>query len=159
MSVSFSNQLTPTNAPFNSRILQDASLTVTHALADAAAWANTSHIDLGVAVPFPTTETINVYVSTGATAAGNTGNNGTLILQHTAANLVSADGTPNAVAWANITGVGPLNLILTDSATAAQNWTLKLPPGCLQFIRAQHRPKASGTDTLSGANFTLQLLF
>lgn len=160
MSVSFSNQLTPTNQPYNLRILEDATLSKTAAMPVATAFSNTSHIDLAVATPYPTTETINVLVDIGAVAAGvNTGNNATVVLQHTSANAVAGDGTPNAVAWTNIPTLGTSTVVAAANAVAAQNFTYKLPPGCLQFIRAQIRPIASSTDTWNTGNITLKLLF
>jgi len=156
MSVSFSNQLTPTNYPVNTRILKDATLSETVAMPVAAARANTGDIDLTVATPFPTTETINVYVDIGAAATANDGNDGAVILQHTSAN---SDATANGAAWANIPTIGPSTVTIAANAVAAQNWTYKLPPGCYQFIRATYVPIASCTDTLSDANLTCTLLF
>lgn len=159
MSVSFSNLLTPTNWPVNTRILQDANTTVTVAMCSGAARANTSHIDLGAATPYPTTETINIYVYTGSSAKSNTGNNVAVVLQHTSANAVAGDGTPNAVAWANIPNLGAVTFIGNNTATAAQAWTFKLPPITQQFIRATMVPPAGATDAMTDANITLKLLF
>ena len=159
MSVSFANQLTPTNWPVNTRILEDATKAVTVAMPVAAAWVNPAHIDLTVATPYPTTETINVYLSAGVSAAGNTGNNCAVAIQHTSVNAVAGDGTPNAVAWTDVPNLGALSWIGNLTASAAQAWTIKLPPACNQFIRCQMRPVAAASDTLSDANIAMKLLF
>ena len=141
-------------APFNSRILQDANYIVTLALPSSATTANTNNINLLVATPYPTTETINVLVATTASANGNSVN-GTIVLQHT---NVNTDGTENSAAWANIPTLGTTAIVEGASSTAAVAATYKLPPGCKQFIRAQVTLPANTVD-LSDATLTCQLLF
>lgn len=158
MSVSFANLLTPTNQPFNKRILEDASKTVTVAMCNGAARANTSHIDLNVATPYPTTETINVYVYTGSSAKSNTGNNVAVVLQDATANAES-DTTPNGATWTNVTNLGAQTFVGNATATVAQYWTFKLPPSCRRFIRATMVPPAGATDAMTDANITMKLLF
>ena len=153
MSVNFSGQV-PTNYPFNSRILADANFIRTLALPASATTANTSNLDLQVATPYPTTETINVSVSTTASVNGNSVN-GTIILQHASAN---SDGTANTATWANIPTLGAVAIVEGASSTAATSYTYKLPPGCLQFIRAQVTLPAN-TASLADGTLTLSLLF
>lgn len=156
MSVSFKNLLTPTNLPVNTRALKDANMTVTVAMCNGAARSNTSHLDLSADPPYPTTETINVYVSTGSSAKSNTGNNVAVVLQHTSAN---SDGTPNGAAWVNIPNLGPVVFYGNDTATALQYWTFKLPPVTKRFIRTTMVPPAGATDAMTDANITMTLLF
>lgn len=154
MSVSFTG-LTPDNYPVNSRILQDINKSNTVALPATATTTNTGAIDLQNATPFPTTETIDVYMSSTASANGNSVN-GTVSIQQTSAN---SDGTANAAAWANIPGrAGCMTIVEGASSTAAVTYRDKLPPGCLRFIRARIT-LATNTADLSDANFTIQLLF
>lgn len=147
MSVSFSNQLTPTNYPANTRILADASLIRTKAMPAAAGTANTPGLDLGVATPFPTTETININVTAGASATGNSVN-GTIVLQD------SADNS----AFTNIATLGTTTVVDSGSATTAVDVTYKLPVGCKRYIRAQCIFPANTSDH-SDANVTLTPLF
>ena len=140
--------------PFNDRILQDANFIQTLALPATATTANTNNINLQVALPFPTTEHINVLVSTTASVNGNSVN-GTVVLQHTS---VNSDGTANSAAWVNIPTLGTTAIVEGASTTAAVTATYKLPPGCLQFIRAQVTLPAN-TGNLADANLTLALLF
>lgn len=156
MSVSFSG-IVPDNNPVNSRILADAAMKVTKALpaASGAQTTTSNALDLKVAVPYPTTETINVSLTTEASADGNsvTGN---IVLQDTTAN---SDGTANGAAWANITNLGYVHTITQASgSTAATAALLKLPPSVRQFIRMRIQVPAN-TGNLSDADATLQLLF
>ena len=153
MSVNFAGQV-PTNYPFNSRILVDANYIVTLALPATATTANSNNINLLNATPYPTTETINVGVNTSASASGNSVN-GTIVLQHTSAN---SDGTANSAAWVNIPTLGTSSIVEGASVTVATVNTYKLPPGCLQFIRAQVTLPAN-TGNLADATLTLELLF
>lgn len=147
MSVSFSNQLTPTNQPFNSRILQDATMKATGTLPASGTTSNTGVIDLQVATPYPVTEVINVQVSYGASANGNASNaNGTIIL------MDSADNST----FANISTLGTVPVVQAAGVVAA-SYTFKLPPGCRRYIKA--RSAISTTDNLSDSTLTLQLLF
>ena len=91
MSVSFAG-ITPNNYPTNSRTVRDANWSVNIALPASATSVNTNALDLQVATPYPTTETINARVSVGAAAVGNNVNV-TVVLQNTSAN---ADGTANS---------------------------------------------------------------
>jgi len=156
MAVSFSNLLTPTNQPFNNRILTDATKVVTVAMCNAAARANTAAVDLKNTTPYPTTETINVYVYTGSSAKSNTDNNVAVVLQHTTAN---SDGTANGAAWANIPNLGAVTFYGNDTATIPQYWTFKLPPATQRFIRTTMVPPAGATDAMVDANITMELLF
>lgn len=152
MSVNFQG-IVPTNYPFNSRIVVDASLVQTVALPASATTANTNAIDLVQATPYPVTETVNVGVNTTASVNGNsvTGN---IYLQHTTAN---SDGTANTGNWVNIPTLGSVSLTEGASSTAATTNTYKLPPGCERFIRAQVS-LPSNTANLSDGTLTLELL-
>ena len=153
MSVSFSNLLTPTNLPFNDRILQDASLLATIAMPAGSALVSTTNINLTEVVPFPVTETINVLVGYGASANGNANaTNGVVYLQHAEA----ASGVANASNWLNIPTLGTQPLVAAATIAAA-TYTFKLPPGCKQFIRASAR--WGDASNLADANLTVQLLF
>jgi len=153
MSVNFAG-IVPTNYPVNTRLLIDANYVVSVALPATATTANTNALNLLVATPYPTTETINVGVNTTASVNGNsvTGN---AYLQHTSAN---SDGTPNSAAWVNIPTLGTVPITQGASTTAATTNTFKLPPGCLQFIRAQVSLPAN-TVSLADATLTLELIF
>ena len=153
MSVSFKG-LTPDNYPANTRILQDATMSATIALPATATTANTGNINLQNITPYPTTETINVLVTTGASANGNSVN-GTIVLQDAAANT---DGTANTTTWANISTLGTVKIVEGASSTVATSNTFKLPPGARQFIRAQAQ-LVTNTADLSDANLTIKLLF
>lgn len=144
MSVSFANQLTPTNQPFNDRILQDASMTTSIALASSAGYANTAALDLKVATPFPTTETINVYVVWAASA--NAGN-GYYVIQDSATN--------SSAAFTNIATLAPQ---LVTVATTANVATFKLPPNTKRYVRVQSKTGANSED-LSDATISATLLF
>lgn len=139
---------------FNSRILLDANFITTLALPATATTANTNNINLQTVAPYSVTEIINVGVNTSASASGNSVNS-TIVLQHTSANT---DGTANSAAWVNIPTLGSVNVLQGASVTAATANTFKLPPGCLQFIRAQVTNPAN-TGNVSDATLTLQLLF
>lgn len=157
MSVSFANQLTPNNAPTNTRAVIDANLVQTVALPAASAVANTNAIDLQESVPYPTTETINVQIIVGASTNTANSKNVTAVLQHTTANT---DGTANSAAWANSAVLATPLVRATDNAGggfAATSTTFKLPPGEYRFIRAQFATEANG-GTPNGTG-TIQLLF
>jgi hypothetical protein len=147
MSVSFANQLTPTNYPFNSRILEDALMKATGTLPSAAAPSNTGVIDLQQITPYATTETINVSVDYTASANGNASNaNGTIIL------MDSADNST----FTNIATLGTVPIV--EAATvAAASYTFKLPPGCRRYIKA--RSAQATADNLADSVLTLKLLF
>ena len=153
MSVNFSG-IVPTNLPFNSRIVVDANYVTTLALPASATTANTNNLNLIQATPYPVTETINIGVNTSASVNGNSVT-GTIVLQHPSAN---SDGTANAAAWTTLPTLGSVNITEGASSTAATTATFKLPPGCLQFIRAQVTLPAN-TANLSDATLTLELLF
>jgi hypothetical protein len=147
MSVSFTVPFAPNNAPANTRILVDGTMTASVALPAATGTAVTAGLNLQNATPFPTTETINVSLSTSASANGNSVN-GTAWLQD------SADNS----SFANIVTLGTVNLVNGDSSQAAQSFTFKLPPGCRQYILGKVSYPAN-TANLSDASLTLQLCF
>jgi hypothetical protein len=144
MSVSFTNLVTPTNYPANTRILEDAGLAAEIALPAAAGYANTAGIDLKNITPFPTTETINVYVVWAASA--NAGN-GYYLLQDCA--------TDTAASYTNISTLAPQ---LVTVATTANVATFKLPPNTKRYIRAQCKTGANSAN-LADAAMSVTLLF
>ena len=141
------------NIPFNTRILADANYSVTIAGPASATTANSNNINLQTVAPYAVTETINVQLSTTASANGNNVN-GNIYLQHTSAN---SDGTANSAAWVNIPTLGATSVPQTTT-TAAVTATYKLPPGCLQFIRGVYSAP-SNTGNVADSNLTVQLLF
>lgn len=146
MSVSF-NSFTPNAYPVNVRNLVDANFVTNVALPGTATTANTNAFDLQVATPYPTTESIDVYVVTGASARGNSVNS-TIVLQ---------DSADNAT-FANINTLGTTTIVQGAGSTAAVSNYYKLPRGCRQYVRAQ---VASPTNTgnIADAVVTVSLLF
>lgn len=163
MSVNFSG-ITPNNQPYNDRLVLDANYIVSVALPNAGNTVNTNALDLfnaGGAVlpntlPFSTTETINVIILTGL-ATGANSKNINVVLQHTGQLNTGAVDTSN---WTNIPTLGAPIKVVAGNATnyPASTTKTKLPPGTLQFIRAQATGEANGGDA-SGANLTLELGF
>ena len=157
MSVNFAG-IVPNAYPFNNRILFDANyITPNVALPASGASANTNALNLLNATPYPTTETINVLAVIGAVST-NTSNshNCNVFLQQTTANT---DGTPNSAAWANIPTLGAVSA--TDNAGGGWsqvNALFKLPPGTLQFIRAQYALESNSGNASTG-NGNLSLFF
>lgn len=150
MSVSFSNQLTPNNQPTNTRAIIDNNFTQLIALAANATAANTNVIDLQQAVPYPTTELVNVQIIIGASASGTTNSkNVNAVLQ------VSSDNSN----WANSTiFANPITTAVDNSGVMASNTiNIKLAPGEVRYIRAQFKGEAGGGTPV--ANGTIQLLF
>lgn len=157
MAVSFSG-LTPNAFPVNTRAVRDVNyLTANVALPATATTANTGNLNLLVATPFPTTETINVHAVIGAVASGTANNkNCTAYLQHTEAN---SDGTANSANWTNIPTLGTFAAQDNNGGGWAQTEAnYKLPPGCKQFIRAQCVTEANGGNAATG-NIYIELLF
>lgn len=160
MSVSFANQLTPNNQPYNARSVLDGNFIQNVALPTGAAATNTNAIDLQTATPYSVTELVNVQLIIGAQGTANTANskNCNAVIQETEANT---DGTPNSGNWINITELANPLLLAADNAGggwAATNIVVKLSPGNKRFIRGQFRTEANGGNA-SSANGTLQLLF
>lgn len=161
MSVSFSNQLTPNNVPFDSRIVVDGNFIQNVALPAGGAVSNTNAIDLQQAVPYGTTELFNVQIIIGTQGTANTANskNCNGVLQETTAN---SDGTPNSSNWHNITELNTVLVLAVDNAAggwaASSNAVVKLSPGNQRFIRGQFALEANGGNAAS-ANGTVQLLF
>lgn len=154
MSVSFTG-ITPNNYPTNDRQVLDANKIVTIALPNAANTVNTNAIDLEVATPYPTTETINVGILTNLCTAANS-KNINIVLQETGANAAGID-TAN---YANIVTLGAPIKVVAGNATkyAATTTYVKLPPGCKRYIRAQATGEGDGGDSSDGT-LTLELLF
>lgn len=157
MSVSFSNQLTPNNYPTNQRAVIDNNFVQVVALGANNTAANTNAINLQQATPYAATEIINVQVIIGASTGTTNSKNVNAVIQHTTANT---DGTANSAAWANSNiFANPLAMATDNAGTgfAVVTANVKLPPGEIQFIRAQFLGEAGG-GTPTG-NGTIQLLF
>lgn len=158
MSVNFAG-IVPNNYPFSNRILFDANYITPNVVLPGAANVNTNALNLLVATPYPTTETINVLAVIGVQGTANTTNshNCNVYLQHTSANT---DGTPNSANWVNIATLGPVSAV--DNAgggwATQVNALFKLPPGTQQFIRAQYALEANSGNANS-ANGFLALVF
>jgi len=158
MSVNFAG-ITPNNFPFNNRILFDANYITPNVALPGSQNVNTNALNLLVATPYPTTETINVLAVIGVQGTANTTNshNCNVYLQHTSANT---DGTPNSSNWINISTLGPVSAV--DNAgggwASQVNALFKLPPGTQQFIRAQYALEANSGNANS-ANGFLALVF
>lgn len=158
MSVNFAG-IVPNNAPFNNRILFDATYITGNVVLPGAAVVNTNALDLLVTVPYPTTEVINVLAVIGVQGAANTTNshNCNVYLQHTTANT---DGTANSSNWVNIATLGAVSAV--DNAgggwATQVNALWKLPPGTQRFIRAQYSLEANSGNANS-ANGFLALVF
>ncbi len=158
MSVNFAG-ITPNNYPTNSRNIVDQNYVVTVAMPNAANTVNTSGINLLVATPFPTTETINFQVTT-TQATGANSKNVNIVIQHTSAN---SDGTANSAAWANVPQLAAPLVTIAGNATnypayTNANGVFKAPPNLLQFVRAQATGEANGGNASDGT-LTFQLLF
>lgn len=163
MSVSFVG-LTPNNYPTNDRAVLDYNYIVSVALPNAANTVNTNALDLFSAAgqkvpatyPYPTTETVNVKILTTASTAANS-KNINIVLQHTGALSNGAVDTGN---YANVATLGAPIKIVTGNSTAhaATTTNVKLPPGTLQFLRAQATGEANGGDASDGT-MTLELVF
>ncbi len=158
MSVNFAG-IVPNNAPVNSRNIIDGNYIVSIALPNAANTVNTNALNLLVATPFPTTETINVRLLT-TLATGANSKNINCVIQHTAANT---DGTADNGNWTNIVQFAAPFTVIAGNATkypafTSANGVVKLPPNTKQYIRAQATGEANGGDASDGTA-TLELLF
>lgn len=155
MSVNFTGQQ-PNNFPTNTRTVLDANYIVSVALPNAANTVNTNALNLQVATPFPTTETINVGILTSLSTGANS-KNINVVLQHTGQLANGAIDTSNYV---NIPTLGAPIKIVAGNATnyAATTTTAKLPPGTLQYVRAQATGEANGGNASDGT-LVLQLQF
>lgn len=155
MSVSFSNQLTPNSNPTNVRAVIDNNFIQSSALNAANTTAtNTTAIDLQQAVPYPTTEIINVQVAIAGCANGlgplNSKNINAVI-------QVSADN----VTFANSTIFATPLLVsgATNGSLTAASANVKLAPGEVRYIRAQFAGEAAGGTPSAAVTGTIQLLF
>lgn len=146
MSVSFSS-FTPNNYPTNVRNLVDTNFTVSVALPATATTANTNALDLQQATPYPTTEIIDVYVATTASASGNSVNS-TVVIQDSADN----------VTFTNVAVLGVSKIVQGSGSTAATANYYKLARGGQRYIRAQFANPAN-TANISDATGSLTLLF
>lgn len=156
MSVNFSGQQ-PNNFPTNTRTVLDANYIVSVALPNAANTVNTNALNLQVATPFPTTETINVLILT-TVATGANSKNINVVLQHTGQLANGAIDTGNYV---NIPTLGAPISVIAGNATnfpVTAVPAVKLPPGTLQYVRAQATGEANGGNASDGT-LTLELAF
>lgn len=163
MSVNFAG-LTPNNFPTDSRTVLDNNYIVSVALPNAGNTTCTAALDLFGSmnapapgtIPFPTTEIVNVIVATSAATAANSKNINVMIQQVNAL----ANGVVDTTNFANIPEVAAPLMVVAGNATAhaASSATIKLPPGCLRYIRAIAVGETNGGDASDGT-LTLELGF
>lgn len=137
--------------PTNARALLDYNFIASIALPIAGNTANTSGLDLVQAVPYPTTDRIDVQV---VTAGGNGANNKNI-------NFVLQESADNGN-WTNMVyKKAPLFQTVDNNGGGFNNATVvvKLDPGCLRYIRAQAVGEANGGNAANGGSVTLSLLF
>jgi hypothetical protein len=123
------------------RTQQDAGLSASIALPNAANTVNTNAIDLGTQNPFPTSERYDVVISTTA-GTGAADKNITIVLQ----------GSSEAAAnFTNITGLSTVVINETSLAYPATTSSVKLPPGfAKRYIRASAAGEATGGNAADG---------
>ncbi len=123
------------------RTIQDADLTKSIALPNAANTVNTNSIDLGTVTPFPTSERFGVRIVTTAGTAAND-KNITIVLQ----------GSSEAAAnFTNISGLSTTLINEGSSLYAATTADYALPPGfAKRYIRASATGEANGGDASNG---------
>lgn len=137
-------------SPTTTRNLQDAQLSVTANLPNAANTVNTSGIDLGSAVPYPITEQLTAQISHTAAPGANNKN----------INFRIMDSADNST-FANVAVLGNPILQSVDAngnGHSANSLTLALPPTIRRYIRCTAVGEANGGDSSAGT-FTLKLLF
>ena len=160
MSVSFANQLTPNNVPFNARAVVDNNFVQVVAMnANAAAATNTNSIDLQQSTPYAVTEIITVQLGMTAVANGKGPANSANI---NAVLQVSADNSN----WANsnIFATPLISVAASYGLIVATSCNIKLDPGTpnsntARYIRAQFKGEATGGTYTAGPNGFIQLLF
>lgn len=150
MAISYStNGLTAQN-PQNQRLLLDQNYIVTALLPNAANTVSTSGIDLLQAVPYPTTDRIDVNIIS-TPGAGTNNKNINYFLQESSDN----------VNWTNCTYLAaPLFQVLDNgnTNTNAANIFVKLQPGAKRYLRLGAMGEANGGAGTNGLT-TLQLVF
>lgn len=122
------------------RAIQDAGLSKSVALPNAANSTSTASIDLGATTPFPVTEQITVRVATSIGTAANS-KNINIRLQN------------SAEAAANFTNIVSLAAIVTTgNATKHIPSTddIALPPTTKRYLRASATGEADGGDSSDG---------
>jgi len=119
------------------------------ALPNAANVVNTNAVDLGAVKPFPTTEKIQVKLTTTQGTAAND-KNITFYLQDSA-----DDNTSNYV---NIGNCAKPLVNEGSNVYAASTFILALPPVTKQYVRCCAAGEANGGDA-SGGTLTMSLLF
>lgn len=149
------------SVPFNNRTLVDSQYIVTTSIpsyqpvhadsASAASSGSTAAVDLIQAVPYPTTEVINFWVSSSMLVGTSGSLSYTYTLQDSANNVTFAD----IATLAPMTGAA--DSAGTSSATQA---VYKMPPICRRYVRVYAAGPAgsSGATGVTGS-YKLTLLF
>lgn len=129
------------------RSIQDALLSVSVALPNAANTVNTNVIDLGSTQPFPATEGVAVRVTSGLSTGANS-KNINIVLQHT-----NESNGGNAVNFSNV-------MVVAGNAAnfPLATFNIALPPDVRQYIRASATGEANGGNAADG-NLTAQVVF
>lgn len=149
--MSYSNTTTPPlSQPTNQRALLDVNYIVTTTYPNAANQVNSSGLDLVQAVPYPTTDRIDVNI-TGTAGVGANNKNVNFWLQESADN-----GNWTNMAYMNTSLLQTVDNGNTNTNTG--NVTVHLQPGCLRYIRLATKGEANGGAGTNGVA-TLQLLF
>lgn len=148
--MSLSNGLTGTQ-PFNQRELLDQNFIATALLPNAANTVNTSGLDLVQAVPYPTTDRVDVQILCTGTGVGANNKNINFRLQDSADN----GNWTNVAIFAN-----PILQTVDNNNTFfnAANVIIKLAPNSQRYIRAVALGEANGGNASAGA-FSIQILF
>lgn len=152
MSVSFANQLTPTNFPTNSRTVLDANFIASNTLpAAASTTVNGTSLDLQQTLPYATTEIVNVQISIPAL--------NTTMLPDTRTLTVTLQDSPDNTNWTAVPEFSALVITGASGAgAAATSRIIKLTPASQRYIRVIYVTGAS-TATMAALSGTLQLLF
>jgi hypothetical protein len=156
MSVSFSNLLTPNNQPTNQRAIVDNNFVVANVALNVANAnvTNTNSIDLQQAVPYPTTEIVNVQIGIGACANGLGPTNSRNIYGTI---QVSADNS--TFANSNIFSASLLTSAATNGKITATTSNVKLAPGEVRYIRAQFCGETDGGTPNNALVGYMKILF
>ena len=132
MAISGLTGIVPSNLPTNQRAVYDANFIVSRALPSSATTVYSSSLDLadgGVSgIPYATTETVNVVVTSPDTDSTDIPNSSTLAyaLQDSADN--SSFAAIGTLATQTLTGAA-------GAGTDATTFTFKLPPNTRRYIR------------------------
>ncbi len=135
------------NLPYNNRLVQDGSTTVTVALPAGATTGSTSGIDLRQSVPYPVTTEVIAYITTTASSGSANSKNLNVVFQD------SADG----VTYANVATFANPVLRVTDSSTItpAGSSSVVLPSSIRQYVRLSITGETNGGTPLGTGSLAL----